>query len=204
MEDKPKLETIPVWDAASETWVIKRIGDESAYDTPVGMTISKGILPRYDNVPFRQEPVVNSKGIGKTEQDKSTVVIRWILFIPAGVVAAIVAQWAVTIANNFFLSSMCIQSTDQTPSATYLAFMIIVGNLMYGAMFIYAACYVAPSINKMRIGVILMVPFCLLYTAVLFFNISQSEYWSTLGSVCNIIGSIGMVAAIQQDMVKWK
>ena len=109
MEDKPKLETIPVWDAASETWVIKRIDDESAYDTPVGMTISKGILPRYDNVPFRQEPVVNSKGIGKTEQDKSTVVIRWILFIPAGVVAAIVAQWAVTIANNFFLSSMCIQ-----------------------------------------------------------------------------------------------
>ena len=138
------------------------------------------------------------------EQDKTTAVIRWILFIPAGVFTAIVAQWAVTIANNFFLSSMCIQSTDPNPSTIYTAFMIIIGNLMYGAMFIYAACYVAPSDNKLRVSVLLLVPFCLVYMAIALFNANQQDYWSVLGSVCNIIGCIGMTSAIQQNAVKWK
>ena len=78
------------------------------------------------------------------QQTESSPIFRWILFLPAAVIAAWLAWFAVSIGNKLTMGSQGIEATSFLPRL----FIEFISHAAMGAAFVFAGGKVAPTHHK--------------------------------------------------------
>ena len=117
------------------------------------------------------------------EQSQTRVVLRWVCFIPAAVLAAYVAWLVVAVLNKITIGMQGIDPNSFLPRA----FIEFISHAVMGAAFVYVGAKVAPMHHKIvayvLAGVGLMAAGFMLFPAIM-----VSNYWAVWAGLSLVLG----------------
>lgn len=136
----------------------------------------------------------DSAGINKT-----MVVVRWVLFIPAAILGSLVVHFLVVLLNRVTMGGGYIDPDSFIGGL----FLLYVGNLASGFSLVYIASFLAP-LHKRRVAIIMASLTLVLFGAVLFGTLVVTKnYWAIPGAGIFSAGSFLATYAIFVGAVKF-
>ena len=124
------------------------------------------------------------------------ITMRWIAFLPAAIIAAFIGHFLMRL---FSLLGSSRYGDDSWWSYIWSEFL---ANGAFGAAFVYAGCYVAPS-QKKGVGIALAAVLLFLSGAAFFVNLSMKEWMGIWGLIGLNIGSGWIAYATIQDEIEY-
>ena len=129
-----------------------------------------------------------------TLQSKPVVILRWVLILPASLLAAWLAWLAVSLLNRFTM----IWQGDDPDSFLSKVFIVFMSHATMGAAFVYAGGKISPTHKKIvayiLCGVGLVCGGFLLFPAIL-----VKSYWAIWACISLVIGIGGTTYSLSTD-----
>jgi len=130
--------------------------------------------------------------------NKTMVVVRWVLLIPAAILGSLVVHFLVVLLNRVTMGGYI-----DPDSFTGGLFLLYVGNLASGFSLVYIASFLAP-LHKRRVAIIMASLTLVLFGAVLFGSLVVTKnYWAIPGAGIFSVGSFLAAYAIFVGTIKF-
>jgi len=121
---------------------------------------------------------------GNHMKNKLLAAFRWILVLPAAVVASCLLWGLVDIGTSWFPG----RATLPSDSFFVMAFKTTIGSIFSALGFVIGGAKTAPSRREVAAKVLAIL--CIAGAgALLAFNIYHTEWWSAWASICTIVGA---------------
>ena len=121
------------------------------------------------------------------------VVLRWLAFLPAAILAAAVAHFLTTILNTFLGPSEFVEPQ----SLLGKIWILFIGNVVFGAVFVFVGAFVAP-VHKRVVAAVLAGLLLVLTGAVVAMALLSGQYGNIFGMVASNIGGISVALSIHK------
>ena len=146
---------------------------------------------------FGRSTVTHNKMSDTAGTDKTMVVVRWVLFIPAAILGSLVVHVLVV-----FLNRVTMGGYIDPDSFTGGLFLLCVGNLASGFSLVYIASFLVPS-HKRQVALIVASLTLVLFGSVLFGTlVVTKDYWAIPGAGIYSGGSFLAAYAIFVGAIK--
>ena len=121
------------------------------------------------------------------------VVLRWLAFLPAAILAAVVAQYLTNILNTFSMYYVYVRPG----SLLGKVWILFIGNVVFGATLVFIGTFIAPT-HKRVVAPVLAGLLLIGTGAVVVLALQSKQYWNIFATVASNIGAIGMAISINK------